>query len=201
MTVNYANNLSSCFSKDEVKFLNEGVSVFENELKEFYSDEKLTINELYKKYLKDFVEPLNSQIKLHSKASLSFIKELKQSKVFESIYINLYDLNKNYEERIGEGENEEVVLLINNDSIMSDEQLKSSYIFYPYEDFFQCIKSQNESKKFNQYIEALESVCNASPRTKVTALNFSQLENLEFVKLYVAYDFYFQSILNNEQKR
>jgi hypothetical protein len=89
--VDYANSLSNCLTKKEIKLLNKGCEIFEEQILKIY--ERNNIGNSYKEYVESFKE--HPRKIPESKKVNDYLIELKKSELYNKIWTE-NQLNENF---------------------------------------------------------------------------------------------------------
>ncbi|SNR15138.1 hypothetical protein [Tenacibaculum jejuense] len=170
-------NLKECLDENEVEFLYEGKTIFEEALVKFYSKKNLAEN--YKVYLEDLTIASDSLVMLESNTkALQFIDKLRKLNKIHSFWT----INKT------------------DQSILKQEDYeiaKGNYL--------SCLESVAKTEIFKDFFIVLnDKGVNISSAIVAESLLHEDLitrmlkEDKELLSIYVAFHMYYESILNSQ---
>ncbi|ANW96077.1 hypothetical protein AXE80_07205 [Wenyingzhuangia fucanilytica] len=182
--INYANLLEKCFTQNEIKLLNNGCEIFENEILKIYTNENIGIS--YKEFLED-IQTMQIPLEVfENKKTTEYMNNLKKSELFNKIW-------EIYKREI----NTEIVVISNDDNESKPE-----------EEYFQikrdgkylnCLIENYENQNLKELLKAIKEVPDINPAILAIALTneFKEEEfNSNIMRLIIAIDFYYELKLN-----
>ena len=185
-----ANVLYDCLSSEDVDMLNEGITVFENHLNKVYGDDQESEFEVYKKYLNNLSTMSFDRSFFQYKESIDYLIRLKKAKTFKLLY-------KLYEEPKYDA-NEIDVPITSRGGSPKKEELPVFFVINEEDSFSSCLRKKSTVKDVKDYFEALKESPDLAPTIKAGAFLelFKTLnKDFEIVKLSIAFDLYYGSIL------
>ncbi len=192
---NNKNVLFGCLTKKDIDIINEGITIFKEQLKNHYLVEtKLDIS-VYEKYLNDFSRMRLPRDFFSSKEAINYLKQIKRTSTFNVLY-KLYEEPK-YEEPEPGGIEIPITKRIEVDE-KEKEELPDFYVLDGKEKFVTCLIQKSKDKDLKDYFQTLEEISDLSPTIKASVL--AELinqheEDVDVITLSITFDLFYGSIL------
>lgn len=185
-----ADVLLGCMTDNDIELLSEGVTIFEKHLKQVYGENDTINIEVYRKYLESLSTMSFDRSFFQYTEAKGYLIKLKSLEIFKSLY-------KVYEEP--EYDNSEIeVPITSRDATRKEDKVPDFYVLDQKGDFSSCLRSKATFKSVKDYFNSLYEISDISPTIKADAfleILKTSNEDLELIKLSIAFDLYFNSIL------
>jgi len=185
LSIDYANDLSTCMNSNDIELLNEACRVFEENLNERYNG--IEIGKAYTQFLKDLeFTDVPPQFFLSHK-SKQILQKIKDSKTFEKIWIKQSLLEKS--------DNIEIIEFA---SAESKEDYWNDMDFYctnPKGEFLDCLIKNNKNESIIDFLSIITTEPGLSPvitsKSIVDNLQSNEYDN-GLIRLMITTCFYYE---------
>jgi len=185
LSIDYANDLSTCMNSNDIELLNEACQIFEENLKERYNG--IEIGEAYIQFLKDleFADVPTPFFLSHK--SKQILQKIKDSKTFEKIWIKQSLLEKS--------DNIEIIEFA---SAESKEEYWNDMDFYctnPNGEYLDCLIKNNKNESVIDFLDIITTEPGLSPIITSKSI-LDNLKNNEYnnglIRLMITTCFYYE---------
>lgn len=212
--INENSILKSCFTKKDVKNIENGVYDFKIFLRKRYNLESNDDIELYLKYLEELSEVDFKNDFLKSKEAIQLLNQFKETSTFHLLYkrqsevekvtqnINLDSLEiQNIPTLIYDSSEEEnlITKYIESSSLLESKSFHDYFVMYQNNQLLSCIFNKTDKKNIKEYISTFDDYIDFS--TVVKAVSFSshlkeKQEITEEITLLISYELFYGLILH-----
>jgi hypothetical protein len=183
--------LSDCFNNKEMVRLNEGLTIFKQQLKSHYKVEEEINIATYKRYLSDFSKMTLPRDFFSSKKAKNYLSKIKETSTFKVLY-------KKYEEPKYENELDIPITTQIGEQEKKEEELPDFIVFNGKGKFSKCLLEKSNNKDLKDYLNAIDEFVDLSPTIKASAM--SEIikkagEDKDIVVLSITFDLFYGSVL------
>ena len=162
---NYADKLANCLTETDINVLNEATLLFEKKLEEHYK--RKNPNKNFKSYIEDLGSiPPNYDFSpdfYSNDKTAEIIKEMKENKTFQKIWIK-------YEEDNSE---EEIAIVSLSDEIEEEPEQEEliTHVLNPNGDYLKCLNSNYSNEPIKEVLNAQTKYGDIAPSIIAGAMN------------------------------